>query len=108
MAQLKLCNRSPVSPRAAIVAQNSKGGSRERTNPHTAKSKPRTLSKLSVADASDMTGEIGYELEELLRAHFLRAGFFVVRGVPVSYGGEELTDVDLWLYDRPNGFARRI
>ena len=50
----------------------------------------------------------GATLEELLRAFFLRAGFFVVRGVPFEHLGEELTDVDLWLYERPTGTARRV
>jgi len=47
-------------------------------------------------------------LEELLRAYFLRSGFFVVRGVPLAYDGEDLTDVDLLLYERPTGAIRRI
>lgn len=50
----------------------------------------------------------GTALEELLRAYFLRAGFFVVRGVPIRLVDEELTDVDLWLYERPTGTARRV
>jgi hypothetical protein len=50
----------------------------------------------------------GTVLEELLRAYFLRAGFFVIRGVPFRFGDEELTDVDLWLYDRPTGTSRRV
>lgn len=50
----------------------------------------------------------GDALEELLRAYFLRAGFFVIRGVPFRFGGEDLTDVDLWLYERPTGTTRRI
>lgn len=50
----------------------------------------------------------GATLEEALRAFFLRAGFFVIRGVPFRFAGEDLTDVDLWLYERPTGTARRI
>lgn len=49
----------------------------------------------------------GPKLEELLRTYFLRAGFFVVRGAPFQLDGEDLTDIDLWLYDRPTGTARR-
>jgi hypothetical protein len=49
----------------------------------------------------------GYRLEELLRAYFLRAGFFVVRTVPFQHAGEDLTDIDLWLYERPTGSSRR-
>ena len=50
----------------------------------------------------------GIVLEELLRAFFLRAGFFVIRGVPISFEGDDLTDVDLWLYERPTGTTRRV
>jgi len=52
-------------------------------------------------------GEKGYRLEELLRAYFLRAGFFVVRGVPFQDAGDDITDIDLWLYERPTGSSRR-
>ncbi len=52
-------------------------------------------------------GEKGYRLEELLRAYFLRAGFFVVRGVPFMHAGDDLTDIDIWLYERPTGSSRR-
>jgi len=50
----------------------------------------------------------GAILEEVLRAYFLRAGFFVIRGVPFRFADEDLTDVDLWLYERPTGTSRRI
>lgn len=50
----------------------------------------------------------GAVLEEVLRAYFLRAGFFVVRGVPFRFVDEDLTDVDLWLYERPTGTSRRV
>lgn len=50
----------------------------------------------------------GAILEEVLRAYFLRAGFFVVRGVPFRCEGEDLTDIDLWLYERPTGTSRRV
>jgi hypothetical protein len=52
-------------------------------------------------------GEKGFRLEELLRAYFLRAGFFVVRAVPFQHAGDDLTDIDLWLYERPTGSSRR-
>jgi hypothetical protein len=42
------------------------------------------------------------------RAYFLRAGFFVIRGVPFRFADEDLTDVDLWLYERPTGTSRRV
>ena len=35
----------------------------------------------------------GAVLEEVLRAYFLRAGFFVIRGVPFRFADEDLTDV---------------
>ncbi len=50
----------------------------------------------------------GAVLEETLRAYFLRAGFFVIRGVPFRFADEDLTDVDLWLYERPTGTSRRV
>lgn len=53
------------------------------------------------------SGEKGYVLEELLRAYFLRAGMFAVRGVPIQIDGEDLTDIDVWLYERPTGSSRR-
>ena len=52
-------------------------------------------------------GQKGYEFEEILRAYFLRAGFFVLRGLPLQFEGDDATDVDLWLYERPTGSARR-
>ncbi len=55
-----------------------------------------------------MTGDKGAVLEEVLRAYFLRAGFFVIRGVPFRFADEDLTDVDLWLYERPTGTSRRV
>ncbi|MES2669072.1 MAG: hypothetical protein V4673_01435 [Pseudomonadota bacterium] len=53
------------------------------------------------------TGEKGYLLEELLRAYFLRAGMYAARGVPLQLDGEDLTDIDIWLYERPTGSSRR-
>ena len=53
------------------------------------------------------TGQKGLLLEEVLRDYFLRAGYFVIRGVPYRVDGNDLTDIDLWLYERPTGSARR-
>lgn len=53
------------------------------------------------------SGSRGYELEEILRNYFLKANFYVIRSLPLKVEGEELTDVDIWLYERPSGFARR-
>ena len=53
------------------------------------------------------TGNKGFVLEEVLRAYFLRAGFFVIRGAPYVMYDEEITDIDLWLYERSSSAARR-
>lgn len=53
------------------------------------------------------TGAKGLQTEELLRRYFLRTGFFVMRGVLVRHEGADLTDVDLWVYERPATLARR-
>ena len=37
----------------------------------------------------------------------MRAGFFVVRGVKLEVAGDELTDIDVWLYERSATLARR-
>ena len=52
-------------------------------------------------------GKKGFVTEELLREYFLRAGFFVVRGANLQYDQLELTDVDLWIYERSATLARR-
>jgi hypothetical protein len=48
----------------------------------------------------------GYQMEELLRRYFIRSGYFTVRGVPFVYEGFEVTDIDIWLYDRPSSVSR--
>lgn len=53
------------------------------------------------------TAQKGFRLEEVLRGYFLQAEYFVIRSVPVRIDGNDLTDVDLWLYERPAGSARR-
>lgn len=50
----------------------------------------------------------GYEMEELLRSYFLKAGYFVVRSVPFIYEGFDITDIDLWLYARTSSVSREI
>jgi hypothetical protein len=52
-------------------------------------------------------GKKGFDTEEIVRSYFLAAGFFVVRGVTLRNGGDELTDIDLWLYERSATLARR-
>jgi hypothetical protein len=48
----------------------------------------------------------GYLLEELLRRYFIKSGYYTVRGVPFVYDGFEVTDIDIWLYDRPSSVSR--
>jgi len=50
----------------------------------------------------------GYMAEELLRSYFLKAGYYVVRGVPFVYEGFDVTDIDLWLYGRTSSVSREI
>lgn len=57
--------------------------------------------------AHKKAGKKGFETEEIVRSYFLGAGFFVVRGVKLRHGGDELTDIDLWLYERSATLARR-
>ena len=47
-------------------------------------------------------------MEESLRNYFIIAGYYVVRGVPFSYEGFEVTDIDLWLYGRASSVSREI
>ncbi len=44
------------------------------------------------------TGVKGFVAEEALRGYFRSAGYFAVRGIPLSYKRFDVTDVDLWLY----------
>jgi len=50
----------------------------------------------------------GEVLEEVLRSYFLKAGYFVVRGVPFNYEGFDITDIDLWIYGRTSSVSREI
>lgn len=49
----------------------------------------------------------GELMEELIRNYFLNAGFYVVRGVKFRYEGIDLTDIDLFLYDRSSSLTRQ-
>src|SRR6266849_2299227 len=49
----------------------------------------------------------GGKIEEVLRECFLDMGFYVVRGARYTYGGIDITDVDLWLYQRASPFSRQ-
>ncbi len=57
--------------------------------------------------APAIPGGKGFDLEEALKAYFWRAGYFVVRGVPFRLDGEDVTDIDLWVYERPAALTRR-
>ena len=48
----------------------------------------------------------GAELEELVRTYFDRQGFFALRGISYRYDGEEVTDIDVWLYGRQSASVR--
>ncbi len=50
----------------------------------------------------------GPRMEELLRSYFLKAGYYVVRGVPFVYEGFDVTDIDLWLYSRISSVSREV
>lgn len=50
----------------------------------------------------------GFEMEEQLRNYFIISGYFVVRGVPFVYEGFDVTDIDLWLYNRESSLTRNI
>lgn len=54
-----------------------------------------------------ITGAKGLRTEELVRAYFLRAGFFVMRGIKLRHDGTDLTDIDIWVYERSATLARR-
>ncbi len=51
------------------------------------------------------TGVKGVAAEEALRGYFRSVGYFVVRGVPLSYKKYDVTDVDLWLYVKVTSLA---
>lgn len=53
-----------------------------------------------------MAATKGAVLEELVRAYFARQGFFVLRSVPYRFDGEDVTDLDVWLYSRQAASAR--
>lgn len=50
----------------------------------------------------------GHGMEEALRGYFLKTDYYVIRGVPFSYEGFDITDIDLWLYGRASSISREI
>lgn len=49
----------------------------------------------------------GFALEEALRLHFAQNGFFALRSLPFRLEGDDVTDIDIWLYEQPATIARR-
>ncbi|MDP9423563.1 MAG: hypothetical protein M3Q19_12170 [Pseudomonadota bacterium] len=49
----------------------------------------------------------GIAIEEALRLHFSGQGIFAIRSVPYRLENEDVTDIDLWLYESPGSTARR-
>lgn len=64
------------------------------------------MSKTKTKDQQTLTK--GPHLEELLRNYFLKAGYYVSRGVPFVYEGFDVTDIDLWLYSRTSSVSREV
>jgi hypothetical protein len=50
----------------------------------------------------------GERMEEFLRNYFIKAGYYVSRGVPFNYEGFDVTDIDLWIYGRTSSVSREI
>ncbi len=48
----------------------------------------------------------GELMEEKLRMYFLNNGYYVVRGIKYEFEGNEITDIDLFLYGRSSGLSR--
>ncbi|MEL6857417.1 MAG: hypothetical protein AAFO74_03460 [Pseudomonadota bacterium] len=61
----------------------------------------------STASSKPKSGEKGIKTEELIRRYFLHAGFFVCRGLKLAFDGDDITDVDIWIYERSATLARR-
>jgi hypothetical protein len=55
-----------------------------------------------------ITTNKGQKMEEILRIYFLKSGYYVTRGVPFKYQGFDVTDIDLWLYNRTSPVSREI
>ncbi|WP_295241997.1 restriction endonuclease [uncultured Brevundimonas sp.] len=53
-----------------------------------------------------MAAKKGAALEEIARAYFQRQGYFALRSVPYRFEGEEVTDIDVWIYGRQAASGR--
>jgi len=50
----------------------------------------------------------GFLIEEILRNYFSRAGYYAIRGVLFKYENFDITDIDIWLYNRTSSVSREI
>jgi len=50
----------------------------------------------------------GFAMEERLRIYFLQSGYYVARGIPFKYKKFDITDIDIWLYNRTSSVSREI
>ena len=50
----------------------------------------------------------GARAEEAIRNVFRHAGYYVVRAIPYTFQGRDVTDIDLWLYGKTGAFRERI
>src|SRR4051812_8673108 len=48
----------------------------------------------------------GAQLEEVVRAYFAKQGFFAIRSLPLRFDGEDVTDIDVWVYARQSASVR--
>ena len=48
----------------------------------------------------------GELMEEKLRMYFLNSGYYVARGIKYNFEGNEITDIDLFLYSRSSSLSR--
>jgi hypothetical protein len=60
-----------------------------------------------MSSVAKVSGAKGYALEEILKTYFARSNYLAVRGIPYVIDGEDVTDIDLWLYERPGAATRR-
>jgi hypothetical protein len=64
-------------------------------------------SKASIAAKPDLKLAKGFAIEETLRSYFANQDFFALRSIPFRLAGTDITDIDLWLYERPASVSRR-
>lgn len=53
-----------------------------------------------------MAAKKGASLEEAARSYFQKQGYFALRSVPFTFDGEDVTDIDVWLYGRQAASGR--